>query len=412
MIKPEMGRRARPWRLMVALCAALSLLAAACGGDDADTASDSSASANAATGEPIKIGDVTSVSGANVFPESAEVAKMVFKRYNDQGGLNGRPIELVSEDAQDTADGAASAAQRLVENDEIVGLCCGGSIVDCTTNGKYYAEQKINVLGGVMACAEAPTISNVNTGPFVPTLHMMDYFIHDLGKKKVCFVGQNVPLTELFKTVFIPLWEGANKTKLHSMILSEVGADLTPSVAKVKSDGCEAVLLAFTEPEYQAYLAIAAPQGLTKSIPHGMLTSGYSLTLAKAAGDTLEGVYCNSEFEPYTNINDKTPAEIKDFIALVEANGAAPTSFGEAGYIAANIMISTLESIKGEITRDTVNAALAAVNYETPLLGKPFKFIGNVGGVQPNDTSKILQYKDGDFVVAPGTDWRVFPHKA
>lgn len=385
---------------------AFALILSACGGDD--SGSKSGSSANAAKGAPIKLGDVTSVSGANVFPESAQVAKMVFKRYNDKGGLKGRPIELVSEDAQDTAEGAAAAARRLVDNKEIVGLCCGGSIVDCTTNAKYYQEQKINVLGGVMACAEAPTVSNVNTGPFIPTLHMMDYFYYDLGKKKVCFVGQNVPLTALFKDVFIPMWEKANNTKLTAMILSEVGADLTPSVAKVKSEGCEGVLLAFTEPEYQAYLAIAAPQGLTKNVPHGMLTSGYSLTLAKAAGSTLEGVYTNSEFEPYTDINDKTPAEIKDFLDLVKANKAQPTSFGESGYITANIMITALESIQGDVTRDSVNAALAKLDYTTPLLGKPFKFIGNTGGKQPNDTSKILQYKSGEFRQVTG--WRTFPH--
>jgi branched-chain amino acid transport system substrate-binding protein len=238
---------------------------------------------------------------------------------------------------------------------------------------------------------------------------MMDYFFHDLGKKKVCFVGQNVGLVELFKTVFLPLWEQTNSTKVHALILSEVGADLTPSVAKVKSEGCEAVLLAFTEPEYQGYLTIAAPQGLTKDVPHGMLTSGYSLTLAKATGKNLEGVYTNSEFEPYTDINDKTPAEIKDFLDLLEANKVQPTSFGEAGYIAANIMIAALESIEGDITRDSVNAALAKIEYPTPLLGKPFKFIGNVGGKQPNDTSKILVFKDGEFTQV--TDWRTFPHK-
>jgi branched-chain amino acid transport system substrate-binding protein len=402
----DMGRLFgfRPLRALGVVVVAAALVLSACGGDDSDGGS---SGGNAATGAPIKIGDVTSVSGANVFPESAAVAKLVFKRYNDAGGLKGRPIQLQSEDAQDTAEGAAAAARRLVENNEIMGLCCGGSIVDCTTNAKYYADQKINVLGGVMACGEAPTVSNVNVGPFLPTLHMMDYFYHDLGKKKVCFVGQNVPLTELFKTVFIPMWEKQNNTKLTSMIISEVGADQTPSVAKVKSDGCEAVLVAFTEPEYQAYFGIAAPQGLTKSVPHGMPTSGYALTLAKAAGNTLEGVYVNSEFEPYTGLTDKSPPEVQDFLKLLKDNKMQPTSFGESGYIAANIMIKTLESISGDITRASVNDALAKINYATPLQGTPFTFTGNVGGKQPNPTSKILQYKDGDF--RPITGWRTFP---
>jgi branched-chain amino acid transport system substrate-binding protein len=410
-------RRTQPrgrGRFLLLLLGVLAILAASCGSDSGGStaSSDGGASpaadcAKPATGEPIKIGDVTSYSGTNIFPESATISRLVFDRYNCEGGVNGRPIELVKSDAQDTAEGASASAKTLVEQDKVLGFCCGGSIVDCTTNAGYYQENDFYPLMGVAACAESTNVSPINTGPFLPTLHMLDFFKYDLKKTKFCFAGQNVPLTEVFKSVFIPLWEKDSGDKVE-LVIAEVGEDLTPSVTKLAADGCEAVLVAFTEPGYQSFFQIADAQGLKDKMVFGMLTSGYSLNLKKAAGDTLEGVYVNSEFEPYTGDKAKFSDGVNDYIALAEGAGEPLTSFGESGYIAANIVIKALESVTGDFTKESVNKAFRDVTYETPMLGGPFKAIGFVGGKQPNLTSQILQVKDGQFTSV--TDWRIFPN--
>jgi len=364
-------------------------------------------SAGPAEGEPIRLGAVGSQSGVNIFPEPMQAAQAVFDRYNEQGGLDGRPIELIVEDDTDTAEGAAAAARRLVEDEQVLGLTGGGSIVDCTTNAEYYAQQAMNVIPGANACAEAPTISPVNTGPFIPTQHMLDFFLHDLGLERICFSALNVPLNDIMQGIIVPMWEEANGVSIHSYILSEAGEDLTPAVTKAANDDCQAVLLAYTEPDYQAYFQIADAQGLTDEIVYGMLTSGYSLNLLDAAGSTMEGAYANSEFEPFTGVTEDSPEELLDFIQLMEDTDQPLTSFGESGYIAANIVIQALESIEGEITKESVNEAFANVVYETELLAVPFEFTGFAPGVQPNLASKITQVQGDDFVTV--TDWRFFP---
>jgi branched-chain amino acid transport system substrate-binding protein len=377
------------------------------GGDDEGAAAGDDECPDPATGEPIKLGDVTSASGTNIFPESANIAKLVFERYNCNGGLDGRPIELISVDAQDTAEGAAAAARNLAEEQQVLGFCCSGSIVNCFTNAGYYSENGWEVIPGVEACAEAPTVHPVNTGPFLPTYHMLDFFKYDLGAENICFVGLNVPLTEFFQTVIIPTWEADSGSTVNQVII-EVGEDFTPAVTKLAADGCDAVEAAFTEPDYQAFFQIADAQGLTDEMAFGMLTSGYSLQLLEAAGDTLEGVYSNSEFEPYTGDEATFSEDVKDYIALAEAGGQPLTSFGQGGYISANVVIQALESIEGELTKESVNQAFKDVVYETPLLGAPFMATGSAAGIQPNATSLVLQVQDGDFVRITD-DWRVFP---
>lgn len=395
------------FRKAFALMFAVALVAAACGSDgDGEAAVDSGDNPNAATGEPIKIGDVTSYSGPNIFPESATIAKLVFEEYNNAGGVDGRPIELISVDAQDTVEGAAAAAKQLLEEEEVLGFCCGGSVVDCTTNAGYYEENNAEVLIGVAACAEAKTVHPINTGPFLPTLHILDFFLYDLGAENICFAGLNIGLTPIFLDVFFPMWEADSGLTINSVI-AEVGEDLTPSVTKLAADGCDAVLTAFTEPDYQSFFQIVSAQGLRDEINWGMLTSGYSLSLQAASGDTLEGVYAASEFEPYTGDESNFSDEVKAYIALTEAADEPLTSFGQAGYMSAKVMINALESIEGEITFESVQAAIKNSEYSTPMLGSPFSATGFVGGVQPNPNSLIVQVQDGVFTQV--SDWLIFP---
>jgi branched-chain amino acid transport system substrate-binding protein len=245
----------------------------------------------------------------------------------------------------------------------------------------------------------------INTGPFLPTLHMLDYFVYNLGAQNVCFAGYNVPLTEVFDTVIVPLWE-ADSGLTVTRFQPEVGEDLTPTVTQLAETGCEAVLAAFTEPNYQSFFQIVSAQGLLEEMHFGMLTSGYSLSLLAASGDTLEGVYANSEFEPYTGDTEKSE-DVQDFIQLTEDAGVDLTSFGEGGYIAANVMITALESIEGEITFDSVQEAIRNVSYETPMLGGPFTATGYGPTLQPNPYSQILQVQGGEFNSVTG--WWIFP---
>jgi branched-chain amino acid transport system substrate-binding protein len=421
---------------VLALVLAIGVLAAGCGSDapsdgaesaqpesngeqvddgsgdstgEQDVDGGSGAVSSAAPGEPIKIGDVSSYSGLDIFPEAATIARLVFKEYNEQGGVNGRPIQLVSVDDQDTAEGAASGARRLLEEEQVLGFCCGGSIVDCPNNAEYYANNGVEVVAGAAACIEAPTFHPVNTGPFVPSWHMFDFFHYDLGHDNICFTGYNIPLTEFFVGVIIPTWEQTTGLTVN-VITVEPGEDLTPAVQKAKEDGCQAVEAAFTELNYQSYFQVVSDQGLLDDMDWGMLTSGYSLSLLDSAGENLQGVYVNSEYEPFTGDPDDHTEDVREYLALTEEVGLLPTSFGQGGWLAAKIIIAALESIEGEINFDSVQEAIRNVEVPNSIMGDTFTASGYVNGSQPNTNSKIVQVVGDDFI--PITDWRTFPLNA
>jgi len=73
-----------------------------------------------ATGKPIPIGGVTSMSGIGSFKEAGDAAEAYFKCVNDNGGIHGRPITYHAEDDQSQLDVAAQAAKKLVTISRII----------------------------------------------------------------------------------------------------------------------------------------------------------------------------------------------------------------------------------------------------------------------------------------------------
>ena len=76
-----------------------------------------------ATGEPIKIGAIaTNVPGID-FTWITSMAKAYFDCVNDNGGINGRPIEYIDEDEHiDPAARSPALAKKLIEEDKCARL--------------------------------------------------------------------------------------------------------------------------------------------------------------------------------------------------------------------------------------------------------------------------------------------------
>ncbi|NPB09952.1 MAG: ABC transporter substrate-binding protein [Thermodesulfobacteria bacterium] len=74
--------------------------------------------------EPIKIGALFALSGPAAFigTPTKLVAEMTVAEINKQGGINGRPIELVMADTEGDPTKAVMAVKRLIEVDKVVAL--------------------------------------------------------------------------------------------------------------------------------------------------------------------------------------------------------------------------------------------------------------------------------------------------
>src|SRR5512139_3324875 len=74
--------------------------------------------------EAIKLGaffDLTGTSAAIGTPTKL-VAEMVVKKINDEGGINGRPLQLVIADDEGDPTKAAIIARKFTESDKVVAI--------------------------------------------------------------------------------------------------------------------------------------------------------------------------------------------------------------------------------------------------------------------------------------------------
>lgn len=350
-----------------AITAVCLMALTACGGN---------ATGSTATGEPIVVASVNALSGPVTFAEASQAAKAVFDKFNADGGLDGRPIQYeVFDDKSDPA--GATAAARDAVGKGAVALVGSASLLDCEVNAKYYEQQGLVSIQGTGVdpyCFTTPSISPVNAGPYLDSQLTLTYGSEKLGLKKICGLLEIAGSTRpAYQRAFDAWTKSTGKTFAMLDDTVPYGApDFTPYVVKAKEAGCDAIFSNGVEPDASGVLKAAEAQGM-KDMTFLFLTSTYSEQFAQAASFVGKGVYVPAEFSPYTV--DGIAAN-DDWKQLMEKNNIPLTSFGQGGYLAATHFLETLKTIKGDVTHETVAAALKAQTKpsENAMTGTPFIF--------------------------------------
>lgn len=349
--------------------------------------------------EPILVGAVSTLTGPFNFPESTAAAQAVFDRVNAEGGINGRQIKYLVEDDKMDPGTAGQAARRLVDDAGVFANVGSASLLECTANAAFYRSRNVFSIQGTgvdPACFNSPNISPVNTGPYTGTVISLYFASEVLGLSDVCSFALGNPVQQQGWVSAIDLYKKiTGKTLKVDDRSVKPTDDMTQFVLKAKKEGCKVAVFSGIEPMVVSWVQAAAAQNI-HDIKWIFLTPAYTLNVAKVLGEDGEGIYANSEFEPFL-----TPSPVlDDWMKLMKDNTVPVTSFSQGGYLAATIFVDVLKSIKGDINRDTVGEALAKLDrYETPLLGTPYSF-ATADSHASNTSSKFVELKDGKWVVA------------
>lgn len=111
--------------------------------------------------EPIRIGAFFALSGpaAHIGTPTKLVAEMVTAKLNAEGGINGRPLELVIGDTESDPTKAATIAKKFIHADKVV------AIIGPTSTGEGMAARKIVAEAGI------PTFMTVGGDPVIDAKH-------------------------------------------------------------------------------------------------------------------------------------------------------------------------------------------------------------------------------------------------
>jgi branched-chain amino acid transport system substrate-binding protein len=330
------------------------------------------------------------------------MAKAVYDRVNADGGIQGRKIQLVVADDQNTPQGATQAARKLVQQDNVVAFAPSASYVDCTANKNFYVQQKVLSLefSADPECYDSPNNAPVNPGPFVDTTLTLLYGHDKLGLTKQCII-QGVSATRDKANVSLDQYEKISGDTMPYRELSVPPnvTDFTPYLLKAKAKGCESVTTPGGSQQAPAFTAQMKAQGMQNTV---LMLSGGSLdpAIAKAvAKNGIKQAYAPSEFEPFGE-----PSEANaDWEALANANKVPINTFTQGAYLAATYMVDVLKSIKGNIDRESVTKALYDMKpISNPMVGTPFRF-GKSKNHVANRSVRIMKLDGGAWVPAEDT---------
>ena len=190
-----------------------------------------------ATGKPIPIGAVTTMSGIGSFKEADDAVRAYFDCVNANGGIHGRPITYHDEDDQSQLDVAAQAAKKLVGDEGVYAMIGSTSIIECIPNANYYLKENIVEIGeGIPPqCYQSKNIAEVNAGPRASGIAGADYARRVLGAKSVACSIPKFPGSD-WSCGGLEEWGKKFGVKVTSIYSDPVSPDINSLVLQVAGD--------------------------------------------------------------------------------------------------------------------------------------------------------------------------------
>ncbi len=356
-----------------------------------------------ATGAAVKIGAVTTMIPGIDFKDGPNAQMAFFKCVNDNGGVHGRPIELINVNDELDPAKAGAAAAKLIDSDKVVAIAGGFSIIDCPVNGKTYAAKGYNIIvAGVPAeCFGQPNIAATNMGPHYSAQGAAQAVIRDGAKGKIVHVTGNNPGADYNGTSVKTLAEAAGMQFEDVQVALPIkdGNTLVADLVKKAGKG-GGIVITFTPPEALTIMKAAEDQNLIDEVVWGSATPANDASVAKALSSKWDGkMRINAELAPL-DTNGPDMKLIKEVLAKYDTKTPLG-SFAQMGFLIGQLVVDTLNKMPAADidSAPKVNAAIKAIkNYKTDILCRPW-YYGDGASHVPNNWDLTVVPKGGVMVV-------------
>jgi branched-chain amino acid transport system substrate-binding protein len=321
-----------------------------------------------------------------------KAAELVVKEVNDNGGIMGRPVELLIEDDVCKPEVATNTASKLV-GDGVVGVI--GHICSGATKAALGIYKDSNIFAISPSATNPPLTQSGDYPNFFRTIASddaqarleVDFALNELGLKKLAVLhdkGDYGKGLAEFAKAFLEADSRAEVVLYEGITVGAV--DYTAVINKIESTGAEGIIFGGYHPE--------ASKIVTQLRKGGMDTIFISDdgvkddTFIKVAGEYAEGVYATGPKD--TTSNPLAKEAIKKH---QEAYGEDPGAFYLNAYAATLAALNAIEKA-GSTEYDAVTNALRNEWVETPLGKIKFDEKGDAIGIG----FSMYQVQNGAYV--------------
>lgn len=354
-----------------------------------------------ATGEPIKVGGINGNAPPGDFSGGTDAAAAYFACINDNGGINGRPIEYLVENDQWSPELAGQVGVKLVKDEGVVALVGNGSVVSMAVNAKLYEEEGVMAMASACAisdCYENANIVSTNQGPLPSGIGALKYAIEELGAEHAACIGFNIPNNGGWACDWMNNYMESKGKKGSSILMDPTAVDLNSVYLQALAEGVDTILLMLPSGPAIGLLQVAEEQGGREMFNWVSPTPIYEPGVTDVLGEYWDGhLYVNIELAQY----DSTGDDNQNWIAVMDAyakDGDRRDTFSQSGYLSARFFTDALLQLEpDDINRASVTEAVKGItNAESDLLCAPY-YVGDADRHMPNHAGRMVLYKDGGF---------------
>ena len=323
----------------------------------------------------IKIGSEQPLSGAGAAGGKTALVglQMAADRINKNGGINGRPVELVIADDESKPDVARRKTQKMVEEDNIDAHVGGFLSNICLACMPVWEEAKI--INMISVCLDT-TLTTTKCNRWSFRLH--DY----APAQAVAFAPTLAKMGKKWHIAYADYSWGQSTRDAYAEEIKKNGgevvgttgiplgtADMTPFLSKINGNfdglfgiffGKDGVTVAI-----QAY-----DLGLTKKYKWAGDGSICESTNLLAQGDKINGFTAINRYIPVFKGTLDTPyhkawfAEAKARLAKIDPSGPLPDKYVQSNFEALNALKIAMEKTKFESKKDTMKVVEALEGFE------------------------------------------------
>jgi ABC-type branched-subunit amino acid transport system substrate-binding protein len=336
-----------------------------------------------ATDTEIKVGQTMPFSGpASAYSSIGKTQAAYFKMINDQGGINGRKINLIQYDDAYSPPKAVEQIRKLVESDEVL---LTFQIIGTPVNAavqKYLNSKKVPQLFAATGASRFtdpknfPWTMGFNPNYFVEGRIYGQYILKEHPNAKIGVLYQN---DDLGKDYLNGIKAGLGD-KAAKMIVTEASYEVSDptvdsQILKIKDAGVDLF--------FSASLPKQAAQAIKKIAELGwhpvqivdINATSVGAVLKPAGLDAAKGLisvnYGKEPLDP-TWKDDAGLKKYFDFMAKYYPDGDKDSNFNTYGYSTAQLLVHVLQQCGDDLTRENVMkqaTSLKDITSDTALPG-------------------------------------------
>lgn len=284
--------------------------------------------------------------------------EMAADEINKAGGIDGRQIQILSEDDEGRPEKAATVVTKLIDQDRVIALL--GEVASGNTLAAAPKAQSSKV-PMISPSSTNPAVTQV--GDYISRVCFIDPFQGDVmakfaantlkAKKAAIMLDFNSPysrgLTEFFEASFKKLGgEIVNK-----QAYTQGDRDYKGQLTAIRSSNPDVIYV----PGYYGEVGVIAKQAQQLDIKVPLLGGdGWDSTqLWDLGGESLNGDYISNHY----SVDDPSPA-IQKFVADYRTRyGTVPDALAALGYDSMNVLADAIKragSTEGAKLKDAINA--------------------------------------------------------